>query len=248
LNVVEPVMKSIALFTALALAGCSAQSKPAAQNVEPVPASAAHPAVIELYQSQGCSSCPPALAVLDELARRPDVLALNFAVTYWDQLGWKDSFAQPAFTARQWEFARAQGRGNVQTPQLIINGRIAVLGSRKGEVEAAIAANPRASGPAIVATDGVVAIGAGKPTNATVWLVDYDPRRIAVPIRAGENGGRTLVHTDVVHRLTALGGWTGTPVQLKLPIVETGLRRAVLVQAVLVQNGTGGPIVAAERL
>jgi hypothetical protein len=239
-------MKSIALFTALALAGCSAQSQPAAQAGESAPitaASAAHPAVIELYQSQGCSSCPPALAVLDELARRPDVLALNFAVTYWDQLGWKDGFAQPAFTARQWEFARAQGRGNVQTPQLIVNGRIAVLGSRKGEVEAAIAANPRASGPEIAAKDGVVMIGAGKSANATVWLVDYDPRRIAVPIRAGENGGRTLVHTDVVRRLTALGGWTGMPVRLKLPVAEVGLRRALLVQ-----SGTGGPIVAAERL
>lgn len=232
-------MKSVALLIPFLLASCAAQSEPSL----PKPQTSAHPAVIELYQSQGCSSCPPALAVLDELARRPDVLALNFAVTYWDQLGWKDQFAQPAFTARQWEYSRAQGRSNVQTPQLIVNGRAAVLGSRKGEVEAAIKAHARAPGPSLQTANGTVTIGAGKPANATVWLVDYDPRRIAVPVRAGENGGRTLVHTDIVRRLTAIGGWTGKPIRLTLPAATSGLKRAVLVQ-----NGRGGPILAAERL
>lgn len=230
-----------ALLPLLAMAACSAASEPA--PVAPRTASAAQPAVIELYQSQGCSSCPPALAVLDALATRPDVLALNFAVTYWDQLGWKDQFARPEFTARQWDYARAQGRSNVQTPQLIINGRVAVLGSRKAEVEAAIAANPRAPGPAISAAGDGVTIGAGKGARATVWLVDYDPRRIPVPIRAGENGGRTLVHTDVVRRLTALDEWRGTQLRLPLPAAAGGLRRAILVQ-----DGRGGPIVAAARL
>ncbi len=232
-------MKSVLVLAALLLGGCSAQSQPVAPKL----ASAAHPAVIELYQSQGCSSCPPALAVLDELAKRPDVLALNFAVTYWDQLGWKDQFAKPAFTARQWEFARAQGRGNVQTPQLIVNGRAAVLGSRKGEVEAAITANARGPEPAIAAADGKVAIGAGRAARATVWLVDYDPRRVAVPIRAGENGGRTLVHTDIVRNLVSLGSWDGKAVRFALPALPSGLSRAILVQ-----DGRGGPIVAAQKL
>lgn len=207
-------------------------------------ADAAHPAVIELYQSQGCSSCPPALKVLDEIADRPDVLALNFAVTYWDQLGWKDIYAQPAFTARQWSYSRAQGRGNVQTPQLIVNGRAAVLGSYKAEVEKAIAANRRPVGPEIAAQGDKVMIAAGPVTKpATVWLVGYDPRMLQVPIRAGENNGRTLPHRNVVRQLVSLGPWTGKAVSYASPTTPTGLKRAVLVQA-----GSGGPIVAASRL
>ena len=236
-------MKALSLLVAMLVGGCSASSATAPITQESGVASAVHPAVIELYQSQGCSSCPPALAVLDKLAKRPDILALNFAVTYWDQLGWKDQFAQPAFTARQWDYAHAQRRGNVQTPQLIVNGRSAVLGSRENDVLAAIAANARGVEPAIGITGSQLTIGAGKPARATVWLVDYDPRRIAVPIRAGENGGRTLVHTDIVKRLEAVGSWSGKALSVSLPGKTAGLSRAVLIQ-----NGKGGPILAARRL
>ncbi len=216
-----------------------AKAAPAASGAD-----AAHPAVIELYQSQGCSSCPPALAVLDEVANRPDVLALNFAVTYWDQLGWKDIYAQPAYTARQWSYARAQGRGNVQTPQLIVNGRVAVLGSRKGEVEQAIAGNARTGGPALAANGNVITVAAATMARpSTVWFVAYDPRTVQVPIRAGENGGRTLPHRNIVRQLVALGSWNGKAGTFTAPATPTGLKRAVLVQ-----NGNGGPIVAAARL
>jgi hypothetical protein len=231
-------MKFAPLWLGMLLSGCSA-----AATSPSAPVANAQPTVIELYQSQGCSSCPPALAVLDELAKRPDVIALNFAVTYWDQLGWKDQFAKPEFTARQWDFARAGGRQNVQTPQLIVNGRAAVLGSRKAEVEAAIVAHKRAPGPILSVSGGALIIGAGKPAKATVWIVDYDARRIAVPIRAGENGGRTLVHTDIVRRLTPIGAWTGPSARYSLPVSASGLKRAVLVQ-----DGKGGPIIAAERI
>lgn len=229
-------------LTALVLVACAASSSPA-----PPPAasgaSAANPAIIELYQSQGCSSCPPALAVLDRLADRPDVLALNFAVTYWDRLGWKDRFAQPAFTARQWEYARAAGRPNVQTPQLIVNGRGAVLGSREGEVVAALATYRRpAEAPAIAVTGATVSIGGGRHGRATVWVVEYDPRRVPVPIGSGENSGRTLVHRNIVTSLTALGTWTGAPLRLTLPVEKAGQSRAVLVQA-----SSGGPILSAAR-
>lgn len=208
-------------------------------------ATAAQPVVLELYQSQGCSSCPPALAVLNSVADRPDVLALNFAVTYWDQLGWKDSFAQPAFTDRQWDYARAGGRGNVQTPQLIIDGRAAILGSRKNEVDAAITNHRTAPGtPAIIASGNDVTIGVGKaPHVAKIWLVDYDPRNIAVPIRAGENSGRTLPHRNVVRRITALGAWSGKTSTFNLPTGQAGLARAILVQ-----SGTGGPIIAGRKI
>src|SRR3954447_17031087 len=89
---------------------------------------AAHPTVVELFQSQGCSSCPPAIANINAIASRPDILALTFAVTYCDQLGWKDTFARPEFTGRQWDYAHAAGRGQVATPQTIINGRVVTNG------------------------------------------------------------------------------------------------------------------------
>ena len=169
---------SKSVFTVLALAGAGAiglhfavpSVAPEAKAAPAAPiasgADAAHPAVIELYQSQGCSSCPPALAVLDQIDDRPDVLALNFAVTYWDRLGWKDIYAQPAYTARQWDYSHAQGRGNVQTPQLIVNGRAAVLGSYKAEVEKAIAANARAAGPQIAVEGTRITVAAAPATKA----------------------------------------------------------------------------------
>ncbi len=208
-------------------------------------ADAKHPVVLELYQSQGCSSCPPANRVLAEIANRPDVLALNFSVTYWDQLGWKDIYGQQKFTDRQWEYAHAQGRDRVYTPQLIVNGRAAVLGSFRNEVDQAIIANSRgATGPEINAAGATIAIGAAPASKpATVWLVDYDPRIINVPIRAGENGGRTLPHRDIVKRLTPLGNWTGKAASYARVNALPGTSQAVLVQA-----GSGGAIVAAAKI
>ncbi|MGL4314509.1 MAG: DUF1223 domain-containing protein, partial [Sphingomonas sp.] len=125
-----------ALLPAFLLAACSGasvtQTADAATNgggfAKAVSGDAAHPTVIELYQSQGCSSCPPADKVVNRIADRPDVIALSFAVTYWDDLGWKDTFASPAFTARQWDYAHAAGRSVVATPQVIVNGKQPVLG------------------------------------------------------------------------------------------------------------------------
>ena len=203
----------------------------------------AHPAVVELYQSQGCSSCPPADLVVNALAERADVLALSFAVTYWDQLGWKDVFGDPAFTQRQWDYARAGGRGNVATPQVVVNGRGVVTGNRRGEVDAAIARFDRGAGGPTSASDGRHAtVGAGRG-QGTVWLVRYDPRTIPVAIRAGENGGRTIPHRNIVRQLTPLGQWRGTSARFALPAAPRGLTTALLVQA-----GRGGPILAARKL
>ena len=206
----------------------------------------AHPTVLELFQSQGCSDCPPANANLNAVADRPDVLALSFGVTYWDQLGWKDTFAQPAFTARQWDYAHAGGRAQVFTPQMIVNGRGVLVGADRAQVDAALRKYDRgAGGPAITLTEGKVLIGAGiAKAPATVWLVRYDPRVQNVPIRAGENGGRTLPHRDIVRSLQRLGRWTGAPLALDIsPSADPALRTAVLVQ-----EGKAGAIVAALRL
>jgi hypothetical protein len=207
-------------------------------------ADAAHPSVVELYQSQGCSSCPPANANLLRLIDRPDVLALSFEVTYWDHLGWKDTFADPAFTARQAAYAPRLGHGEVFTPQVVVNGRADVVGARPGEIESLIARADRgASGPFVRIEGGRVTVGAGPGAPAAVWLVRYDPRLIEVAVTAGENDGKTLPHRNVVRSLTRLGTWTGTSLALALPKAPPGPLRT----AVLVQSGRGGPIIAAAR-
>lgn len=217
----------------------------AAPTVPATPADAAHPTVVELFESQGCSSCPPANANVNAIADRPGILALNFAVTYWDQLGWKDTFASPAFTARQWDYARAAGRHEVATPQVIVNGRAAVVGSNATVLAAAIRDNARGdAGPAIAVRDGRVTVGTARAAKpATVWLVRYDPRTLAVPIRAGENGGRTLDHRNIVRSLDVLGTWRGAEMSFALPPGNPLYRSAILVQ-----EGVGGPILAAARI
>lgn len=228
-------MKKLWIALLAVTSACSAQSSAAIDT--------ANPAVVELYQSQGCSSCPPADAVLNALADRPDVIALSFAVTYWDQLGWKDTFADPAFTQRQWDYAHAAGRTFVATPQVVVNGRAVVTGNDKAQVEDAIRRFARpTSGPAITSHGPTVGIGAGKG-RAIVWLVRYDPRSIAVPIRAGENGGRTIAHRNIVRQLIRLGVWTGAPASFRLPAAPSGL-----VSAVIAQQGVGGAIIAGRRI
>jgi hypothetical protein len=199
---------------------------------------------VELFQSQGCSSCPPADVVLNTLANRSDVIALNFAVTYWDQLGWKDTFARPAYTARQWDYAHAGGRENVSTPQMIVDGRTAIVGNRQADVDGSIARERSNAAEVPIAVDGstvaLPAVRAVKP--ATLWLVRYDPRTIQVAIRAGENGGRTIPHRNIVRDLVLLGTWSGKAKTFTLPAAVPGLNNALLLQA-----GRGGPIVAAAR-
>lgn len=226
------------VLSIVALAGCSAAETKTAK-----PAGVLQ--VVELFQSQGCSSCPPAIENVNAIADRPDVLALTFAVTYWDRLGWKDSFAKPEFTARQWDYAKAGGRGQVFTPQILVNGRTSIVGARRAQLDQAMATTPApVGGPAITARPGKIMVGAGAaPKPATVWLVDYDPRAQAVAIGAGENSGRTLVHRNVVTGLVPLGRWQGAALTLALPPARAGLRRAVLVQ-----QDRAGPIVAAHRL
>ncbi len=206
-------------------------------------ADAAHPTVIELYQSQGCSSCPPAIHNVNALADRPDVLTLTFAVTYWDQLGWKDTFASPAQTARQWDYARGLGHDQVWTPQVIIDGRGDVVGARSGQIAELLAKTPPRVGPALTLANGAVSVGAATAPagGADVWLVRYDPRTIAVAVRAGENGGRTIDHRNVVKQVVKLGHWSGTAATLPLPALPTGLQTAVRVQQ------PGGAILAAVR-
>src|SRR5512147_411257 len=120
-----------------------------AQPLPAIAADAAHPTVIELFQSQGCSDCPPANANVMALADRPDLLTLSFGVTYWDQLGWKDTFASPVNTARQWDYAHAFHRSVVFTPEVVVNGRADTVGADRAELEAVIRRESNDRGPEV---------------------------------------------------------------------------------------------------
>jgi prepilin-type processing-associated H-X9-DG protein len=215
-----------------ALAGASAPSRAAEKQ----------PTVVELFTSQGSSSCPPANANLIELGKRKDVLALSYAVTYWDYLGWKDTFGKEEFTDRQVTYEPALGEQGPFTPQMVINGSVSTVGVRLPEVEGLLAQASHDGGPQVTLADGHVMVGSGQAPSggADVWLVHYDPKLVEVPVARGENSGRTLPHSHVVRDLVRLGTWDGNAASLKIPAAANGMRTAVLVQA---QNG--GPILAA---
>ncbi|HXF54190.1 MAG TPA: DUF1223 domain-containing protein [Hyphomicrobiaceae bacterium] len=206
--------------------------------------------VVELFTSQGCSSCPPADALLKTYADRPDVVALTLNVDYWDYLGWKDTLASPKYTKRQRHYAKAFG-GQPYTPQVVINGAEHVIGSHAAEIDLAIertsARLQAASVPLALVSDGrtlTIEIGAGPALglSGTVWLAAVRPR-VDVDIERGENRGRKLSYFNVVRELTPVGMWSGKPVRLELPHVE--ILRAGERCAVWLQVETSGHIVAA---
>jgi hypothetical protein len=203
----------------------------------------AHPTVVELFQSQGCSSCPPANANVMALSDRPDVLTLSLGVTYWDYLGWKDTFASPQYTDRQRDYAHAFHRNDVFTPEVVVNGREDVVGTDRAELEALIKRSARTSEPDVTLTPGSVTVGAGGAQTAQVWLVRYDPHIVQVPVTRGENSGVTLPHRNVVHELVKLGDWNGKAASYAIPSSPHKEWRV----AILLQQGSGGPIIAAAR-
>ncbi|MBZ9672219.1 DUF1223 domain-containing protein [Mesorhizobium sp. ES1-3] len=198
--------------------------------------------VVELFTSQGCSSCPPANANLIKVKDRPGVLALSFNVTYWDYLGWKDTFGKQEFTQRQVSYEPPLGHDGPFTPQVVVNGHADVVGAAPGQIEHLIAATGKTGGPSLSLGGGKVAIGAGSAPGgkADVWLVRYTKGIVEVPVARGENTGRTLPHANVVHALTKLGSWSGEAKTLDLPAASAGLSTAVLLQ-----SPGGGPILAA---
>lgn len=192
----------------------------------------AGPAVVELFTSQGCSSCPPADANLGRLVDRDDVLALSFGVTYWDYLGWQDTFARREFSARQHAYARAFGAANVFTPQMVVNGREVLIGHDLDEIEAAITTLGPANVTAVTVTadKAIVDAATTPPVTADIWLVRYEPGTIDVPVARGENGGRTLPIAHAVRELTRIGTWSGGALELTLPAGDPTLKRAILIQ------------------
>ena len=233
-----PRRDTAAFALAAALLGLTALTSTAVRARD-----AAHPTVVELFQSQGCSSCPPANANLLAIIDRPGILALSFGVTYWDSLGWKDTFASPQYTARQWSYAHGLHHDNVFTPQMVINGRRDGVGVDAKALQTLIAEGDRGvGGPTITLRGGAVRVSAAATAApADVWLVRYDPRVVLVPIKRGENGGKTLPHRNVVRELSRLGKWQGQAENFAIARAgDPALRTAILVQV-----PRGGAIIAA---
>jgi hypothetical protein len=205
------------------------------------------PAVIELYTSQGCSSCPPADALLVELAKRTDVLALSFHVDYWDQYGWRDPFSLSVANKRQLDYVRRFKLDYVYTPDLVIDGHVDVLGVDPKEIVHRLA-EPRTGVPVRVAFEGgelVVSVdAAGGSSGANVELVSFLPTAVTA-IGRGENAGRELHEANVVRSFKTLGTWKGEAAQWK--VERNSLPPDAGDVAVLVQQPGPGPIVGAVR-
>jgi hypothetical protein len=196
------------------------------------PASAdTRPVVVELFTSQGCSSCPPTDYPLGELARSSDVVALGFHISYWDRLGWKDPFSSKSSTDRQREYARLFDIGQMYTPQLIVDGSREMVGSDRAKVLAALHdAWPEAIAPVTFAADRrSVTIGAGEGRGG-VLLVRFAQER-TTRVAGGENAHRTLQDANAVEALVSLGSWEGSPLRFTIEPPAAGEGVAVLVQA-----------------
>jgi hypothetical protein len=208
--------------------------------------------VVELFTSQGCSSCPPSDAYLGELSKRPDILALSFHVDYWDYIGWKDPYASPQFTERQRGYARSLKQRYVYTPEMVVHGRGHDTGLDRGAIRELIAVAQKPQWPRLaprIVDRGATGISVvmpefQAPQPCDVWLVTYDPEHKTKVLR-GENRGSDLTNYNVVRSLTLLAKWDGKPAELNIPADKLGAARGV---AILVQHPDLGPIMGAAAL
>ena len=184
-------------------------------------------AVVELFTSQGCSSCPPADELLVEYSRQPDIVALSLPVNYWDYLGWKDTLAHVAFTERQKAYAHSRSDRQVFTPQMIVNGKKSSIGSDRAQIEKAIqyTSKGRKTLPVSVTVNeqsGTVTIQVEETPDtaqreAEVWVLPV-LRTQTVPIERGENRGKTITYANVVRGLNRLGEWRGGSARFEMPL------------------------------
>jgi hypothetical protein len=209
--------------------------------------------VLELFTSQGCSSCPAADALLKDYINRPDVVALSFNVDYWDYLGWKDTLGKPAYSKRQRRYANARGDGKVYTPQIVANGLDHAVGSVRNQVNRALSKSAdRLTGHHVEMTlennqtSFVIRIGKGtKPAKpATIYIAAVSPS-VTINIKRGENHGRKVTYHNVVRNIIPVGMWSGEATTIRLrrdDVFNAGGNRC----AVLLQTADAGPILAAD--
>ena len=235
----NPLMFIAVLATALAFSPLSRAADP--------------PTVVELFTSQGCSSCPPADRILSRLAERKDLLALSFHVDYWNYIGWADPFSAPEYSARQRNYAAKMGLRHVYTPQIVVQGSSETVGSNEASVEKAIrdAKGLKRVGVTLSRREGGflrieisdAAFITGDVADVLFLIVD---RRHETSVRRGENEGRKLVNTHVVRDLRVIGGWSGQPASFDIPSPDAdGTSQGV---AVLVQSNRTGRIYGAAQI
>lgn len=230
-------------FAALAEVGSARVTTETARSGQPV--------VIELFTSQGCSSCPPADRLASRLAKDPSLLVITRPVTYWDRLGWKDTLAREANTRLQRAYAAKGGEGaGVYTPQIVVNGDGAAVGSREADIRSLVRRADR-SGPRITTASAAkggmtVTINGKSDYLASVSLIALRSAT-SVRIGRGENGGRTLYFTNVVRDEQLLGSWRGRHQTFDIPPSFLKASRADK-YAIVVQRPGAGPIVAAKLI
>lgn len=213
--------------------------------------------VVELFTSQGCSSCPPADALIEELARADGLAVLSLPVDYWDRLGWKDTYGSPAHTARQRAYAVTRGDGEVYTPQVVVNGSRHMNGADRAEIEDNLdqlrsslrvgVALTRESGVLRVAVGAAPSGAAAAAKSATLVLMPFLGRR-EVAVGRGENAKRRIAYTNIVRRIDVLGKWTGDARTFEVPVAATNGAEGVVA---LLQSGTSeapGPVLGAALI
>lgn len=203
-------------------------------------------AVIELFTSQGCSSCPPADKLLGELANDSSLIALTMPIDYWDYLGWKDTFALHGHSERQRAYAEKRGDREVYTPQIVVNGVKHVLGSDRAAIEKAIASTRENAAPltlplTMTVADGKLTVNVPNSSDARageVWLCPY-ASKAQVTIERGENRGNTFTYVNVVRGWKKLGDWKGAAESFSIPVADVAKgREEVDHVAVFVQSGS----------
>ena len=206
--------------------------------------------VLELFTSQGCSSCPPADRILSGLARDPATLALSYPVDYWDYIGWKDTLAAPIYTARQKAYASTSGKGQVYTPQVIVNGLGDAVGSDLAAIERAERETTRRGGVltvplAVNERDGKIHVSVGAAKSALsqpagVYLLALASSR-TVTIQRGENAGSTLTYSNVVRAMTKIGDWSGAQASFEAEAAVARLDGADAYAVIVQEGGRGQP-------
>src|SRR5258708_21644985 len=241
----QPLLRRLALA---ALGAGLAASAPAVAGERHVPV------VVELFTSQGCDTCPPADVCLGEVKKRSDIVALSMHVDYWDYIGWKDPYAQHAFTMRQRQYSTALSQRYVYTPQMVINGRLQGIGSERPEMEKLIVQAKKqheaeaANLPTIKLVGHDVHIGPGPAVPATLWIAIFHPH-LHTAVHPTENAGRDLVEHNVVREWTKLGTYDGDPVTLKLDVDMDEYEKSGCAIFVQRQTATGpGAILAAYAI
>jgi len=246
-----PFRSAAGALLALVLAALAAPGM-----AEPPKTAAPSTAVLELFTSQGCSSCPPADALLAELGKRPGLVTLSYSVDYWNYLGWHDTLSSAANSERQRDYARMRGDGKVYTPQIVVDGLIHVIGSNEAAIEAAVRSTAirlkDAKVPVNMHAEGdtlVIGIGAAPDNSdkrdATVWLAIAKERE-TVSISRGENRGRKLSYSHPVRELSPIGMWKGEAMTLRLPLKDLKtIGGDCLVALLQVENG--GPVLGVAQ-